>query len=552
MTLIESKPEERELAPVADAADDVSLQPPPPDPGFERVLATSDHKVVGRAYIFTALLFLGASLVLHLLLGLENREVGFDLLDPDAYVQVFTLANLSLFLLGLAPAFLGLAIYVVPLQMGANGIAFPRAAAASYWGFLVGTALLIAGYGMNGGVGGGDVEGTLIGYAGLGLVALALLVAAMAVVTTVVALRPPGMSMLRVPAFSWSMFVAGIVWLVTLPAFGANLLLLYVDSDHGSVAFSLPGLAWPQLRWVLLQPAVFAFAIPVLGIAADVVPAMTRSRIVNRVAVLGPIGAFGVLSFGPWAQTAFNPHLVGEATYIVMSVAIVLPVLALLGGLLDTVRRGGRPQANSSLPLALLSLVALLGAAVAGGWGTIPYLDLSGTTWPEGVAKLVAGASLLGLASGLAYWGPKIWGAMPVDALGKLNILVLLGGAALFGAGDLISGGAGQLPFWPGLGRVDRVSDVSQLGQLALTAGAALLVLGVVLLLLAHLPAAMKRSGAPADPWEGSTLEWSTSSPPPFINFLAAPALVTSAEPLLDTRAAAAEVPPDATAQEVE
>lgn len=541
MTLIESKPTEREVVTAVPVVEAAVLQPPPPEPGPERFLATSDHKVVGRAYMLTSLVLLGAALVLHALLGLEGADAaGLDIFDGGDWVQVFTLANLGIVFLGLLPAVLGLAIYVVPLQVGSPAVAFPRAAAASFWGFVVGAGLFVAGYLLNGGVGGGDLEGVLVAYAALGVIVLSLLLAAICVVTTVVALRPEGMSMQRVPAFSFSMFVAGIVWLVSLPVLGANLLLLYIDSDHGAVSFAQPGLAWPQLRWAVLQPAVFALAIPVLGIAADIVPTMTRSRLAKRAVLLVPIGLFGALSFGAWAQTAFNPALVGEAAYVVVGIAIVLPTLAVLGALLDCARRG-RPRIHSSLLLALLSLVCLLAATVAGALNAIPPLQLNATIWGEGVAKLVFASIVLGLAAGLAYWGPKIWGFQPVEALGKLNVLVLVGGAALFGAGDLIAGGMGQLPAWPSSGVPEAVEDGAELGQVLVAAGAGLLLLGVVLVLLAHLPAATRRSAAAnADPWDGGTLEWATSSPPPFTNFLADLPEVTSAEPLLDLRAAAA------------
>lgn len=557
MTLTESKPAERPADAAAPgalpAAPDEAPQPPPPEPGIERVIATSDHKVVGRAFLLTSLLLLGGALVLQVLLGVEGADASdLDLFAADDWLQVFTLANLGLVFLGLLPALLGLAIYVVPLQVGSHAVAFPRAAAASYWGFLVGAILFVTGYVMNGGVGGSDLEGVLISYSSLGLVLLSLLLATICVLTTVVALRPEGMSLFRVPFFAWSMFVAGIVWVVSLPALGANLLLLYVDSDHGAITFAQPGLPWAQLRWVVLQPAVFALAIPVLGIAADAVATMARTRVTRRPALLVPIGAFGALSFGAWAQTAFNPDLVREAAYVVMGVAIALPALAVLGGVGDTARRG-KPRLHSSFPLALVACLGVLAAAVAGAANAIPALDLAVTVWGEGVARLVFGTALVGLVAGLGFWGPKIWGYEPVDGLGKLNVLVLLAGTALFGAGDLIAGGMGQLPSWPTGGRPDVVEDGAELGQLLVAIGAALLVLGVVLVLLAHLPAAAGRTAAaPADPWEGATLEWATASPPPFANFEGALPPVGSPEPLLDWREADGPPAADQTIQEVE
>ena len=349
------------------------------------------------------------------------------------------------------------------------------------------------------------------------------------------------MTLLRVPAFAWSMLVAGSIWLLTLPVLAGNIVLIYVDADHGGLLFGQAAAAWPQLRWIVAQPAVFSLAIPVLGIAADVVPVMARHRAAAHGATLGAIGAFGALSFGPWAQVAFNPRLVEQALYVVMSIVVVLPALAVLGGLADTLRRG-KPRAASPLPAALVGLLALVAAVVAGAAHAFPPLDLQGTMWGDGVAALVIAASVAGLAAGLMFWGPKMWGHRPVEPLGLLNVLILAGGATLFGGGALLAGGTGQLPAWP-TGLPESVDGAGEFGSVLMGLGAALLVVAIAVIILAQLPAAMGRGEpAGADPWEGHTLEWAVSSPPPYQNFDAEVPEVTSAAPLLDVREPVEEV----------
>ena len=143
----------------------------------------------------------------------------------------------------------------------------------------------------------------------------------------------------------------------------------------------------------------------------------------------------------------------------------------------------------------MLALLGVLAATVAAAADAIGPLNLQGTTWGDGVANLVIGSSFIGLAAGLTYWGSKIWGRVPSEGLAKLNVLVLLGGAALFGAGELIGGGLGQVPIWP-TGTPDVVEGAGELGFGLEALGAALLVLAVVLLILSHLPAAVGRGRA--------------------------------------------------------
>ena len=535
MTVTETTPDQAPAA-VTEAAEEILDLPPRPLSGIGGVLATADHKVVGKLYIFCSLLLLGASLAVSALVSIEggvDAAAAGDVLDGNAWYQMYTLSQIGLVLMGVIPALLGLGIYVVPLQVGSPSVAFPRLAAASFWGWLVGSGLVIAAYAINGGPGGGDQDGVLLSLTSLGLVLVSLVGACICLLTTVGTLRTHGLTMLRVPAFAWSMLVASTVWLLTLPVLGANVLLIYLDADHGATSFGQPLNMWAQLRWLFEQPAALAVAIPVLGIAGDVVPVLGRSKIAKRGPLLGSIAAFGILTFGPWAQTAFNPRLVEQAVYIVFSVAVGLPVLACLGGLADALRRG-RPQTKAALPLAMVGVLATLAACVAAAGRAIDPLNLTNTLWGSGVAKLAVGAAIVGLVAGVHYWGPKMYGVHPSEGLGKLNVLLGLGGVALFGGGDLLAGGLGQLPAGTD-GAFAAVADGAEAGLLISAVGAALLLGSVVAVLLAQLPAlGGKGAFAGADPWHGHSLEWATTSPPPYGNFAAAIPDVASATPLLD------------------
>ncbi|MFN0029405.1 MAG: cbb3-type cytochrome c oxidase subunit I [Acidimicrobiales bacterium] len=537
MTVTDAKPED--VTALTGDRSNLPATPPSPPRGLLGMLATADHKTVGRLYLGVSLVTLGAALVLSTLIASEGIDAaGAGPFDSRSYFQAETLSHVGLFFLGLIPALLGLAMFVVPLQVGSPTIAFPRAAAASFWGWLLGGGLLIGSYLADGGPLGGNHEAELLFLLSWAMVIASLGLGCICVIATVTTARANGMTLLRVPAFSWAMLVAATLWLFNMAALLGNLIIVYIDADHAGVLYGAGPNRWMQLSWIFAQPAVLSFAIPLLGVVAEAVPVAARQRIARHPVVLVTIAAFGALTFGAYAQTAFNPGLVHEAMFVVGSVILVLPLLALLGGLADTLRRG-RPRPGAALVVGLVGLITLLEAALVAGLYAIEPLDLAYTLWGHGVEKLVVAAALCGVGAGLFHWGPKIWGFQLPQPLGALLAPVLLGGGALYAVGDLIAGANGQQPL-PARGITDVVADGAELGAGLSTAGGALLVLAVVIMALAVLPAALRRTPkADADPWGGHTLEWTTASPPPFGNFIGPVAPVTSPTPLLDARESA-------------
>jgi heme/copper-type cytochrome/quinol oxidase subunit 1 len=562
MTLIETRPE---------TAPEIQLVPlPQPEPaGFAAYLGTGDHKKIGRLFIAVSLVYLAAAVVLGAVLSVEQiDQSGFDIFDAESYFQALTLGEFGLVFLALLPLFLGLAIYVVPLQVGARTIAFPRAAAVAFWGYLLGGALLVGSYLINGGPGGGDEQGVDLWILAVGIVAAALLVGALCVATTVITLRTPGMYLDRVPLFSWSMLVSAVLWIGSLPVLVASLVLGYLDHKYGRVEFGGNYDLYPWYHWTLRQPQVFLYAVPAVGIAAEVIPVMagTRQRlyktIMALIAVVGLLG-FGAYTAGLWTTLVREVATLDISTsdwsiysnwvFFLGMITLPLPLLLLLGGWADTVVRGNRRQLSAPLVFSVVAILLLLAAATAAALSAIEPLDLLPTSWVHGVAVLAVGASVLAALGGLQYWGIKIWGRSIPAGAGLLAALLGFGGVLLIGAGQLLAGvydqpdlvtvvaNGASAPFD---GVLD-VRDAVDTGNVITTIGWAAAIGAVVVFGLGLIGALVKpRSDdeePEADPWGGHTLEWATSSPPPFANFEAV-ALVTSCTPLLDERDARPEV----------
>ncbi len=459
-------------------------------PSFARSLGSSDHKTVGRLFMGFSLVFGAASWVLFALSSLQDIK-NADVIPKDSVFQVFTLGRISLVFLFALPLFLGLAIYLVPLQVGASTIAFPRAAALAFWMWLLGAVVLIVSYASNGGVGGGRANAVDLSYVALGVLVIALLLASVCVATTIVTLRAPGLRLDHVPMFSWSMLVASSMWLLALPVLLGNLLLIYIDHRLGRPSDFGVGLnQWPQVAWVIQQPQVFAFAIPVLGVIADVVATMSGVRQQNRGVMLAALGAFGILSFGAWAQPFFNDKVTTQWLYVGLGFAILLPMLALLGGWATTLREG-KPRPTAATAGVLLAMIPLVLGGLAGALYVISPLQLQDTEVPYaqfGVLVLVIGAATVTASAAFAFWAPKIWGRSTSNGLSLLAVLSGFGGAVIGGVALVINGF--QV-------RISGLADASDFLNGVAVAGAALLALGVVLTivnLLMRGPAAERRS----------------------------------------------------------
>jgi cytochrome c oxidase subunit I len=470
--------------------------------------------------------------------------------------QVVTLHSISGLFLVVLPLLLGIATVVVPLQVGASTLAFPRASAAAYWTFLVGGGLLLASFAVNGGPYGGEQDGVALFIASFVLVILALCTAAVSVATTVVTLRAPGMTLRRTPLFSWSMLIATTVWLLTLPVLAGVMVLAYADLQYGSgELMGGAGGLYNHILWVFWQPTVYAFAIPALGIIADVVPVFAQRRHQRHVVAMFLVGLFGALGFGAWAQVGVRtfdefadttPWLY-EGPWVVVSFLIAVPLLGLLMLWTGTLA-AGKVKLGSPLILAQAAGL-LLFVGVAGGIGTsIDALDLVGSTWMTAQTYLVLIGALVAGFAGLAFWAPKIYGGLLREPTARLVATLLVIGTLVLAVPYAIAGLLDQPRLLATIngetsidealgdskGTIETLNLVSAIGGVIVVAAAAIAVLAVLGTRVS------RKGGVGDDPWNGHTLEWTTASPPPVGNY-ASLLEITSEAPLYDARYATTE-----------
>ncbi|RZP39182.1 MAG: hypothetical protein EVA19_04125 [Acidimicrobiales bacterium] len=533
-------------------------------------LTTADHKRTGRLFITCSLLFLVLGAVFDLLVRLDlTSATDFVSLGADSFAQGFAFSREALTLLFLIPAFLGLSMYMVPLQIGASNLAFPRAATASFWTWQISAIVLIGAYLGNGGPYGGWANGVDLHLLALSGLVVALLLGAISVATTIMTMRSPGLYMDETPPFTWSSLVSASMLIVSLPVLLGQIAILYIDHRYGRVFLLGNYGIWERIDWIHRTPQLFIYVVPVLGVAAEVVLAAARRRVFEPLAMYFTIGLVGLFGFGAWTNFAIT----GEGADIIDGFEGVVLVALYGGALLGTVGLLGllglAVIQNRKLPKLSTSLVAVFGAGTlvlvgafvgllgaAGDWleiagrGNDGNPQLRMTTWVTGQQSvLIYGAGLLGLLAALHWWAPKIWGRQLNELLGLLNFLVIGAGALLAFIGPTLSGLLTEQPdfvyadpsataIYSGWVDDSGAAGLSSIGA----AGVAILIAGVALLLLNLFVSVGLKKGAQAtdDPWGAQSPEWMLPSPPPMGEPEELP-MLTSGTPLLDSAEAEAD-----------
>jgi len=534
-----------EDASAAPAATSEHSAPAPAAGGLAAILGSGDHKVIGRLWVVASLvhmLLVGAASFLVATERIDTSSV--DVLGVDWIVQADTFRFIGGVFLFLLPLTIGVAMVVVPLQVGASTLAFPRAAAAAAWAYLMGGGLMIGAYAIDGGPGGTDPDGIRLFVVAFAIVLIALVVAWISIMTTVLALRTPGMGLGRSPLFAWSTLVAGGVWVLTLPVLAGLTVLSYLDVRYGGFLGGSPTSFYDHISWAFGTPTVYALAIPALGVVGSIVPVFTQTRHhLHRVA-LGLIGAYGALSIGAWTAPGFGDEVapwLHKGPWIVVSIAAVVPVLGLLGLWALTARRGKLTFASPVL-FAVAAVLMLLVGLLAGGVQAIKPIEtlvdgeglpLYGTSWSTGITAYVLLASVIAMLGAVVYWSPKIVGAAFPEAGARLVATLALLGTVVGSFPELVSGLLGQ-PASPTQIAGDNLDTIETLNTVV-AAGDGLLALAGLLFIVLLIKAAVSDDDPGDDPWSGHTLEWATASPPPVGNFTSLPTVASEA-PLYDAR----------------
>ena len=549
-----------------DAEAPAAPPPEPPDPPAAATRAPgaaglADHKLIGKLHLALALVFLLAGGGIAMIMRTQLAAPDLDLVTNVDYTRLLTLHGTYTVFLFLLPAWIGLATALVPLQIGATRLAFPRLAPFALGLFTAGGGMMLAAPLVEGrSLGTGWTLGSLVSrraqapgegpellMLGLMLVGAAVVVAAINIVATIVLLRAPGLTLRRVPPFSFSVIVSGAMLLLATPVLLVGLGLLFADHHYGGRVFDAGRggnpLVWARLFWFFAYPAMWALVLPAFGVLGEIVPVFTRARLGGNRAghpmATGAMVAIGALAFVGWgSQLPGDPSLprwfFSATSLAILGPAFVL-VLTCLGGL-----RLGRPRLGAPLLGGLgVASVVLLGMAGAAVGAVAPTSRFgTGTYWSVAVQhSLFFGGATIGVLAAIAYWAPKLWGRRLPEGAAVAGLGAVLLGTLVMTLSMYVLGlqqMPRHTPRYPAHESWQAANVVATGGGFLLGIGALAFLAGVAAVLLRR--PATEAGGEPAgeaDPWQGHTLEWATASPPPPHNFDALPE-VRSERPLLD------------------
>lgn len=503
-------------------------------------VTSADHKRVGR-------LMVGASLLAAVVTALVGAVLAFERVTTDKFELIpitstpewTTFFRYALVFLVLAPLFLGLAVAIVPLQVGARALSFGRLAQFGTWTWIFGALMVAVSLSTGGGPTGDRTDLVQLFLFGLMMTIAGLVAVAVTVASTVLTSRAAGMDLMMVPAFSWSALIGSAAAVLTLPVALGSTIYLWVEQSYLGTTFGQPLDLVGPVEWLYRMPTTLIFAVAVVGLAAELAPVTFRVRQVLRPVMLAGVGIASAGMLTGVTQTQQILDLSGSSgddlrSAVLFALFNLLPllgvVLVLLAVALDA--RSGSVAFNAPFAAAMLGLVSVL---VSGGLNALLHvksLELLGTAFEEAVRTfLTYGATVAGIGA-LAWWLPKWTGRKIADA----KVLMFAGlaflGTVLASAPYLVAGFDGQPADM--LTGYD-YSGTGKLWSILTGAGHLLMFLALAGVAVATLRAARSGESAGDDPWDAHTLEWSVASPAPADNF-ADIATVGSAEPLLDLK----------------
>jgi cytochrome c oxidase subunit 1 len=508
--------------------------------GWRSWFTTVDHKKIGIMYGVASLVFFLVAGFEALLIRLQLARPGNDLLSADLYNQVFTMHAVTMVFLVVMPLAAAFANYLLPLQVGARDVAFPRMNALSLWIWLFGaiffnTSWLLGGgadggwfaYAPNSGVTFSPSHGMDFYAVGLLIMGIGSTISAVNLTVTVLNMRAPGMSLMRMPVFTWMTFVVQVLLVFALPVITVALFLLafdrLFDANFFNVSKGGDPFLWEHLFWIFGHPEVYIMILPSFGIASEVIPVFSRKPIFGYPFMVGSGIAIGFMGWGVWAHHMFASGM-GPISVLAFSLAtmfIAVPTGVKILNWMATMY-GGRLKFTT----AMLFSVGLVAMFTIGGLSGVSHAIAPADTQQTDTYYIVAhfhyvlfGGALLGLFSGIYFWYPKIFGMFLNEKIGKWHFwLMLIGFNLTFGPMHML-GMQGMMR------RTYTYSDgygfnvwnlVSTIGAFVLAVSILVFIYNIVHSLRAH--RANPVNPGP-DPWDARSLEWMIPSPTPEYNF---------------------------------
>jgi cytochrome c oxidase subunit I len=515
-------------------------------------LTTTDHKKIGIMYLVNSYFWFGVAGLLAVFIRAELAEPGTQFFGEERYNQLFTMHGTTMIFLFIIPILAGFGNYIVPLQIGALDMAFPRVNALSFWMLPLAGITLYSSYLLGGpadagwtqyaplseGVGAqGNSIGIDLWIVALLLVGTASILGAVNFITTIFNMRAPGMTMFRMPLFTWTILVTSLLVLLATPVFASALVMLLIDRNLGGSFFNPAndGIAvlWQNVFWFYSHPAVYVMVLPGMGIISDVLPVFSRKPLFGYKAFVFATAGIGALGFSVWAHHMFVTGQVLLPFFSIMTFLIAVPTGVKFFNWIATLVKG-QITFSTAMLFAIGFLTMFLIGGIDGVFLASPPVDfaLTETYWVVAhIHYVLFGGSVFAVYAGFYYWFPKFSGRRLKEGLGKLHFwLQFIGFNLTFFSMHILGL----------LGMPRRIQDYAPLkdwiglNQLQ-TAGALLIALSTAPFLANVVMTMRRKDRDPEDPWEGNTLEWYTTSPPPAHNFDSLPE-IHSERPLFDLR----------------
>jgi cytochrome c oxidase subunit I len=516
-------------------------------------LTTTDHKKIGIMYVTTAYIFmlLGGLLALGIRADLwtATSATGASLIPAALYNQLFTMHGTTMIFFFVMPMLAGFANYIVPLQIGAADMAFPRINALSFWIIPFSGILLFSGFLLGGAASAGWTSyaplaeakyspgvGQDLWILGLLLNGMSSILGAINLLVTIFKLRAPGLTMLRLPIFVWTVLVTQVLLVFAVPVLASGLAMLFIDRNYGGSFFDPAAggdaVLWQHVFWFFGHPEVYILILPAFGVISEVIPVFSGKPLFGYKAFILATAAIGILGFGVWAHHMFATGVVFLAFFSATTFLISVPTGVKMFNWVATMWRG---KLNFKTPMlfAVGFLISFLIGGLDGAFSasTPVDFDITDTYWVVSHLHYVLfGGSAMAIMAATYYWFPKMSGRMLNERLGQVHFWLMFIGL--------------QLTFFPmhllGLaGMPRRIAEYAPtawqpLNQVA-TIGAFTIAASMLPFLWNIFTTLRHPADQPDDPWNAYTLEWATTSPPPPYNFEHLPE-IHSERPVFDLK----------------
>src|SRR6476646_5051176 len=504
--------------------------------GWRSWVTTVDHKKIGIMYGASALFFFVIGGCEALLIRLQLATPNGKLLSADLYNQLFTMHGTTMVFLVVMPIGAAFMNYLMPIQVGARDVAFPRLNAFGFWSFLFGGILLNSSwllghapdggwfnYAPNSGIIFSPTHGIDFWNMGLIITGIASLTGAINLITTVLNMRAPGMTLMKMPVFTWMGLVTQFLLLFAIPVLTCAQFLLMFDRLFGADFFNTKAgadpLLWENLFWIFGHPEVYIMILPAFGVVSEIIPVFARKPIFGYPCMVFSGIAIGFMGWGVWAHHMFASGIgpISVAAFSMSTMFIAVPTGVKILNWLATMWGG-----KLTFTTPMLFAVGLVAMFTIGGLSGVSHAVAPADTQQTDTYYIVAhfhyvlfGGALFGFMGGFYFWWPKAFGYALSDFVGKINFWVLLVGFNLtFGPMHILG-----LQGMPRRTYTYRDGYGFNFWNMVSTIGAFIIALSMLIFFwnigLSRRKAKANRLVMAADPWDGRRLEWMLTSPPP-------------------------------------